>query len=362
MLQFLTGQAFRYADKSICISVDFLIYLADLLRLRSEIGAKMLIDQATIHLKAGDGGSGVISFRREKYVPKGGPDGGDGGKGGDIYLRADPALNTLLEFRYKRIFKAKAGRHGQGANKTGRGGEDLYIPVPPGTLIKNAEKGEVLIDLTGPGQTFLAARGGRGGRGNARFATPTKRAPHQFEPGRDGEAIALQLELKLLADVGIIGLPNAGKSTLLSRISNARPKIGDYPFTTLEPHLGIVAAGPHRSFVAADLPGLIEGAHQGKGLGTRFLKHIERTRVLLYLIDSCERNPQKSLKVLEREIGAFKSDLLRRPRLIALSKSDLRPKARLSTSPVDLRISSVTGDGIPELIERLWSLLRREKS
>ena len=322
----------------------------------------MLIDQATIHLKAGDGGSGVISFRREKYVPKGGPDGGDGGKGGDVYLRVDPALNTLLEFRYKRIFKAKAGRPGQGANKTGKSAEDLYIAVPPGTLVRNSISGEVLIDLTEPNQTFLAVHGGRGGRGNARFATPTNRAPHKFEPGRNGEGIALQLELKLLADVGIVGLPNAGKSTLLSRISNARPKIGDYPFTTLEPHLGIVSAGQHRSFVAADLPGLIEGAHQGKGLGTRFLKHIERTRVLLYLIDSSERDSQKSLKVLEHEIGEFNSDLLRRPRLVALSKSDLRLKTKRSTPHVDMRISSVTGDGIPDLIERLWSLLQREKS
>jgi len=321
----------------------------------------MLIDQATIHLRAGNGGSGVISFRREKYVPKGGPDGGDGGKGGDVYLRADPALNTLLEFRYKRNYKAQSGRHGQGANKTGKSADDLYIAVPCGTLVKNAADGAILVDLTEASQSFLAARGGRGGRGNACFATPTKRAPHQFEPGGDGEEITLQLELKLLADVGIVGLPNAGKSTLLSRISNARPKIGDYPFTTLEPHLGIVAAGLHRSFVVADLPGLIEGAHQGKGLGIRFLKHIERTRLLLFLIDSTDPRPANSFNVLEREIGEYDSALLTRPRLVALSKSDLAPKRKSSTLKFDLRISSVSGVGISDLIERLWSLLQQEK-
>jgi len=321
----------------------------------------MLIDQAKIFLKAGDGGSGIVSFRREKYVPKGGPNGGDGGNGGDIYLKVDPSLNTLLEFRYKRRFKAKSGRHGQGGNKTGPSAEDLMIPVPVGTLVKNALTGAVLADLIEPGQLFAAARGGRGGRGNARFATPTNRAPHKYEPGEPGEEVVLDLELKLLADVGLVGLPNAGKSTLLARISNARPKIADYPFTTLEPHLGIVAAGEYRSFVMADLPGLIEGAHQGKGLGIRFLKHIERTQVLLFLIDSSTANPASAVQIVEKELEAYNPDLLHRPRLMALSKADLAPDADVSTFPFDLRISSVTGEGLEELVGRLWSLLQQSR-
>ncbi|RJP81392.1 MAG: GTPase ObgE [Candidatus Zixiibacteriota bacterium] len=318
----------------------------------------MLIDQAQIHLKAGDGGSGVISFRREKYVPRGGPDGGDGGRGGDVYLSVDPQLNTLLPFRYKRIFKAPRGRHGSGARKTGKSGEDLYIPVPPGTTVKHPETGEVLADLTEPGQTFLAAKGGKGGRGNSHFATPSNRAPHKYEPGVEGEEIDLALELKLLADVGLVGLPNAGKSTLLSRVSNARPKIADYPFTTLEPHLGIVSAGEFASFVMADLPGLIEGAHQGKGLGLRFLKHIERTRVLLFLIDSTSSDPAADMVTLERELGEYDPALLERPRLVALSKADLNQSPDPATFPWDHRISSVTGEGVPELIRHLWSLLQ----
>ncbi len=318
----------------------------------------MLIDQARIHLKAGDGGSGIISFRREKYVPKGGPDGGDGGHGGSLYLLVDPALNTLLGFRYKRRFKAQSGRHGQGANKTGKSGQDLYIPLPPGTIVKQVETGEVLADLLEPEQSFLVVRGGRGGRGNARFATSTNRAPRKFEPGESGEETTIDLELKLLADVGLVGLPNAGKSTLLSRISNARPKIADYPFTTLEPHLGIVSAGEFSSFVMADLPGLISGAHQGKGLGIRFLKHIERTRILLFLIDSSSSEPEKDIATLERELREYDAQLLGRPRLVVLSKSDLLSSAIDATIAFDHRISSVTGEGLTELVRHLWSLLQ----
>lgn len=317
----------------------------------------MLIDQTHIHLKAGDGGSGILSFRREKYVPKGGPDGGDGGKGGDVYLRVDASVNTLLNFRYRQHFKAESGRHGQGAKKTGRSGPDLFIPVPPGTIVKHEATGQIVADLVEPGQSYLAARGGKGGRGNANFATPTNRAPRKFEPGQPGEEIKLELELKLLADVGLVGLPNAGKSTLLSAISNARPRIADYPFTTLEPHLGIVSVEPYRSFVMADLPGLIEGAHEGKGLGIKFLKHIERTRVLLFLIDSSAPDPFRSMTTVERELERYDSELLDRPRLVVLSKADLEPSPGVAGFPCDLRISAVVGLGLKELISALWRKL-----
>lgn len=318
----------------------------------------MLIDQARIYIKAGDGGSGILSFRREKYVPKGGPDGGNGGKGGDVYFKVDPSLNTLLHFRYRQHFKAQAGRHGQGANKTGKSGEDLYIPVPPGTIVKEAESGKFLADLVEEGQSYLIARGGRGGRGNAAFATPTNRAPRHFEPGQPGEEIQVELELKLLADVGLVGLPNAGKSTLLARLSNARPKIADYPFTTLEPHLGIVSAAEYNAFVMADLPGLIEGASQGRGLGHRFLKHIERTRIILLMIDSSQPDPEGTVKALEKELEQFNPSLLERPRFIAMSKSDLTPSAEVTEFQFDYRFSAVTGQGLKELINGLWTALQ----
>lgn len=321
----------------------------------------MLIDQAKIYLKAGDGGSGALSFRREKYVPKGGPDGGDGGKGGNVYFKVDTSLNTLLDFRYKQHFKAQSGRHGHGANKTGKSGQDLIIPVPPGTIIKKGETKEVLADLVEEGQVYLAASGGRRGRGNARFATPTDRAPRKYEEGKPGEELTVELELKVLADVGLVGLPNAGKSTLLARVSNARPKIADFPFTTLEPHLGIVSAGEYRSFVMADLPGLIEGAHKGKGLGHRFLKHVERTKVLLVLIDSTSQNKSSDLEALERELELFNSDLLNRRRITVLSKSDLITETDNSMIRFDHKISSVTGEGLQELIFDLWSALQDEK-
>ena len=318
----------------------------------------MLIDQARIYIKAGDGGSGILSFRREKYVPKGGPDGGNGGKGGDVYFKVDPSLNTLLHFRYRQHFKAQAGRHGQGANKTGKSGEDLYIPVPPGTIVKEAESGKFLADLVEEGQSYLIARGGRGGRGNAAFATPTNRAPRHFEHGQPGEEIQVELELKLLADVGLVGLPNAGKSTLLARLSNARPKIADYPFTTLEPHLGIVSAAEYSAFVMADLPGLIEGASQGRGLGHRFLKHIERTRIILLMIDSSQPDPEGTVKALEKELEQFNPNLLERPRFIAMSKSDLTPSAEVKKFRFDYRFSAVTGQGLKELVNGLWAALQ----
>jgi GTP-binding protein len=322
---------------------------------------KVLIDQAKISVRAGNGGSGIISFRREKFVPKGGPDGGDGGKGGDVILCVDPEMNTLQHFRHKRVFKAASGRPGGGADKTGKSGADLYIPVPPGTVVKNAVTGEILADLIEKNQTFLAARGGRGGRGNARFATPTNRTPHQFEPGEEGEARELELVLKLIADIGLVGLPNAGKSTLLSRISNARPRIADFPFTTLTPHLGIVSVDDKHQFVAADLPGLIAGAHTGKGLGIRFLKHIERTRVLAILIDCTDPQPRASLQIIENELREYDPALLRRPRLTVLTKVDLLAGPPDATLDFDHRISSVTGEGIENLILHLWSLLREQR-
>ncbi|MBM3749389.1 MAG: GTPase ObgE, partial [Acidobacteria bacterium] len=248
----------------------------------------MFIDEVTIWVKAGDGGNGCLAFRREKYVPRGGPSGGDGGRGGDVTLISNPHYNTLLHLRYNPEHRAERGRHGQGSNCTGREGAGVEVPVPVGTVVHDALTGELLHDFTQAEERFLVARGGRGGRGNARFATSTHQAPTEHEPGRPGEERRLRLELKLLADVGLVGFPNAGKSTLISCISAARPKIADYPFTTLEPHLGVVSLDDQRTFVVADIPGLIEGAHQGHGLGTRFLRHIERTRLLAHLVDVSE--------------------------------------------------------------------------
>ncbi|MCX6640046.1 MAG: GTPase ObgE [bacterium] len=321
----------------------------------------MFIDQARIQLKAGNGGSGVLSFRREKFVPKGGPDGGDGGKGGDIYFKVDAAINTLLEFRYKRSFKAESGRYGEGARKTGHSGEDLIIPVPVGTIVKDVDSGRVLADLVEDGEIFMIARGGQGGRGNTRFATSTNRAPRKFEPGRPGEEKVVDLELKLLADVGLVGLPNAGKSTLLSRLSNARPKIADYPFTTLEPHLGIVSPGEFRSFVMADIPGLIEGAHAGKGLGHRFLKHIERTRLLVMMVDASTPKPNQAIKVLEKELGEYSQVLANCPKIFVLSKCDLLQADAKRSKKFQHGISALTGQGLKELVEDLWSKLRNQK-
>jgi len=320
----------------------------------------VFIDQVIITVKAGDGGNGCLAFRREKYVPRGGPSGGDGGRGGDIVLVASEHYNTLLHFRYNPEHTAQRGRHGEGSNRTGRDGESLELPVPVGTTVSDAETGEQLFDFTAPGQRFRVAEGGRGGRGNARFATSTHQAPTEHEEGKPGEFFKLRLELKLLADVGLVGFPNAGKSTLISRLSAAKPKIANYPFTTLEPHLGVVEAGD-RTFVLADMPGLIEGAHEGHGLGTQFLRHIERTRLLVHLVDVSEfsgREPAEDFEVILRELGEFNPELLKRPMLVAASKIDacqdadrieqVRWKAQERGLPF-YAISSVTGAGIEDL-------------
>jgi GTP-binding protein len=283
------------------------------------------IDESRIFVKAGKGGDGCCSFRREKYIPKGGPDGGDGGKGGDVIIQASPHHHTLLDQRYHPHYKAGKGRHGTGKNCTGRSGEDLVIPVPVGTQIRDIETGELIADLVKPGQQGVVARGGRGGRGNARFATPTRQAPRYCEPGDDGEEKSFRLVLKLLADVGLVGFPNAGKSTLISKISSARPKIADYPFTTLVPNLGVVR---HKGedFVVADIPGIIEGAHTGTGLGLRFLRHIERTRVILYLVDlspDSGREPARELEILMRELREYSPELLSRKQIVVFNKCDL---------------------------------------
>jgi len=326
------------------------------------------IDLARIKVKAGNGGNGAISFHREKFVPKGGPDGGNGGRGGNIILKADPHLTTLLDFKYKNFFNAENGKPGSSNNKTGRDGEDLIIPVPCGTVVKNAETGEVIVDLVEPNQQFIVARGGKGGRGNAEFATPTNQTPRFAEKGEKGEELELLLELKVLADVGIVGLPNVGKSTLISVVSAAKPKIADYPFTTLTPNLGVVQIGTGKNFTIADIPGLIEGASEGKGLGTDFLRHIERTKILLFLIDSNSENPKKDLKVLLTELKKYNKELLQKEKLIAFSKIDTIDQKRMeklrrinfgNDSPKPLFISSVTRTGIEELKFLLWEKVQQ---
>jgi len=322
----------------------------------------VFIDQAKITVVAGNGGNGVISFRREKFVPKGGPDGGDGGKGGDVIIRADSNLHTLLDFRYKKIFKAKNGKHGEGAKKSGKSGADVVVRVPCGTVIVETHTNEILTDLVENGQTVVVAKGGKGGRGNQHFATPTKRTPRYAEEGIPGETKEVRLELKLIADVGLVGLPNAGKSTLLSRLSAATPKIADYPFTTLNPNLGIVKHKDHQSFVMADIPGLIEGAHKGKGLGLKFLRHIERTKVLAYLIESVSGNIKEDYETLRNELNLYNPQLLNRPAVLVITKIDLLKENNLGKlSGLNLpvyTISSVTGRGLERLKEQLWELIR----
>ncbi len=321
------------------------------------------VDEARIHVKAGDGGNGCISFRRERFIPRGGPNGGNGGKGGDVILQADVQLTTLLDLTYPKEFRAQKGSHGKGKDQTGKNGEDLIIRVPVGTLIRDDQTEEVLQDLLFDGQRFVAAEGGRGGRGNARFATSTLRAPRRAEKGEKGQECALRLELKLFADVGLIGYPNVGKSTLLSRISSAKPKIADYPFTTLVPNLGVVNQEDHRPFVAADIPGLIEGASKGTGLGLTFLRHVERTRLLIHLLDISEgppRDPMKDFHALNHELKAYHPSLQKKIQLLALNKIDLpsvRKRARRIKSQFERMghplylISSQTGEGIKELME-----------
>ncbi len=327
----------------------------------------MFIDEARISVIAGRGGNGCVAFRREKFVPRGGPSGGDGGRGGHVYLECSDRVNTLLHFQFNRIFKAERGRHGEGAKRHGRNGADLIIPVPPGTQVFQEPAGALVHDFSKVGERILIARGGSGGRGNACFATPTNQAPRVAEPGRPGDAVELSLTLKLIADVGLVGLPNVGKSTLISRISSARPKIADYPFTTLEPHLGVVALEDFRSFVVADIPGLIEGAHRGQGLGDRFLKHVERTKILVHLIDvSQPRDPIRDFKTVIRELSLFNADLAARQQIVLASKVDVmddpRKITRLKIMCARRRIpfhaiSSVSGKGIPELIALLARML-----
>ncbi len=325
----------------------------------------MFIDRAAVHVIGGAGGAGAASFRREKFVPKGGPDGGDGGTGGSVYVRADPNLATLLDYRYRTQWKAERGQHGKGKNMTGKSGADLYLPVPPGTSVRDATTGELLGELLHPGDVLLVAKGGRGGRGNARFATPTHQSPREWEPGQYGEERQLELVLKLIADVGLVGEPNAGKSTLLSVISAARPRIADYPFTTLEPHLGVVGLSDGRSFVVADIPGIIAGAHAGKGLGLRFLQHLERTRLVAVLVPVDSADPQATYELLRREAALYSPELAAKPHVVVLTKLDLLPAPRSPLPEIRTQagapvaaISAVTGAGIPELLETLWHSLR----
>jgi GTPase len=331
----------------------------------------MFVDEADIHVEAGHGGSGALSFRREKFVPRGGPDGGNGGSGGSVYLVADPHRNTLVHFRFTPEFAAPRGGQGEGALRTGRAGADLDISVPVGTLVSVhdplvPDSAEVFADLTKPGQRVLVAKGGRGGLGNAHFATSTNRAPRKHQPGEPGESRHLRLRLKLLADAGLVGFPNAGKSTLIARISAAKPKIADYPFTTLTPNLGVVTLSGDRSFVVADVPGLIEGAHEGHGLGHQFLRHIERTKVLIHLVDvsgASGRDPVQDFDVLRRELELYDRTLLDKPEIVVANKLDavdeparvaaLQARARQLDLPF-FRISAVTGEGVPPLLEAAW--------
>lgn len=324
----------------------------------------MFIDEATVTVESGAGGDGCISFRREKYVPRGGPDGGDGGDGGDVVVIADDSLSTLLDFRYKSHIRAGRGEHGKGKNLTGARGKDAVLLVPPGTLLRDSA-GHTVADMVESGQKVVLLRGGRGGRGNARFATSRQQAPRHAEPGGESACAVIHLELKLLADIGLVGFPNAGKSTLLARLSAAHPRIADYPFTTLQPHLGIVRWGEQETFVMADLPGLIQGAHEGKGLGIRFLRHIERTRALLFLLDCTSDTLEADLDTLKQELDAFNPVLLRKPRAIALNKRDLLPPGSPLPDPFAhqdgrrFHISAATGEGLDELTMALGQALRQ---
>ncbi|RPI68814.1 MAG: GTPase ObgE [Ignavibacteriae bacterium] len=328
------------------------------------------IDTASIYVKAGDGGKGHISFRREKFVPKGGPDGGNGGAGGNVVVVADRQLGTLLDFTYKRRYIAQNGAPGGKSRCTGKDGAEITIRVPTGTVIRNKATGEQVVDMERDGQSFVLAKAGKGGRGNTEFTTSVNQAPRYAEPGTPGEEFEFELELKLLADVGLVGFPNAGKSTLISSISAARPKIADYPFTTLVPNLGLVRVGEFKSFTVADIPGLIEGAHQGKGLGIQFLRHIERTAVLLYLIDCQSEDPEGDLQTLQKELSGYDPAMLRKNSLVCLSKTDvLTEEQRLELEQLDFVkrhgarcISAVTGDGIPELIRVVWSHVERHRA
>lgn len=330
------------------------------------------LDAVAIHVKAGDGGNGCVAFRREKYVPRGGPSGGDGGRGGDVVIRASPHLNTLLPLRFQPLHRAGRGEHGQGSGKHGADGKTIVVDVPIGTQILDAESRELVADLARDGAELLAARGGAGGFGNAHFKSATNRAPRRANPGRPGEERSLQLELKLLADVGLLGFPNAGKSTLLSRISRAHPKIADYPFTTIEPHLGVVSVGGYDTFVVADIPGLVEGASEGKGLGRRFLKHLERCRLLIHLVEPFPEEPSPAWRVraIRRELRKVSPVLAGKPEILVLTKCDtisphveppfLAELRKLSEKRGGelFQISAVTGEGLAELVSAAWRRLR----
>ena len=332
------------------------------------------IDEVKIYIKAGDGGRGCVSFRREKFVPRGGPDGGDGGKGGDIIIRAESSHRTLLDLRYKQHHMAKHGGHGKGSNRTGRNSEDVNIIVPVGTLVKKADTAEILTDLCEDGHDFIAAKGGVGGKGNAWFATSTNQAPRYAQGGIKGEERWIILELKLLADVGIIGLPNVGKSTFISKVSAARPKIADYPFTTLVPHLGVVKYGNMDTFVIADIPGLIKGAHQGIGMGTRFLRHIERTAVLLHILDISREgysSAWEDFETVNRELALFNPSLMEKPQVIAINKIDLPITRELIKKEIDIfekkgikvsAFSAATGEGVTMVIQEITKKLHSKKA
>lgn len=326
----------------------------------------MFVDYAEIEVRGGDGGRGCISFRREKYIPKGGPDGGDGGKGGDMILKVEQDLSTLLDFHYRRVYKAGRGKHGKGKNRTGEGGEDLVVKVPPGTVVKDKISGESLADLVSEKDFFVIAKGGRGGKGNTHFKSSTLQAPRFAQPGEKGEVRKIILELKLLADVGIVGPPNSGKSTLLARVSDARPKIAPYPFTTLKPNLGVVRLKENKSFVLADIPGLIEGAHQGKGLGLDFLRHIQRTKLLLFLLDVTASDLISEYDNLKNELELYDFSLLDKPAILALNKIDLmtekeKKRFKLELELPIIKISALTGEGIEKLLDCINQELEKVK-
>ncbi len=325
----------------------------------------MFVDYAKIFVESGRGGSGCVSFRREKFVPKGGPDGGDGGRGGSVIAVGNAHMHSLLDFQSRKHFRAKRGEHGKGANKHGKGAQDVIIKVPVGTMIYDNISGELLGDIKEADQRLVLAKGGKGGPGNARYVTPTNQAPREWKPGVPGEEKEVRLELKLIADVGLVGLPNAGKSTLLSRISNARPKIADYPFTTLKPNLGVVKYRDKFSFVIADIPGLIEGAHTGKGLGHEFLRHIERTKVLLFMIDITADDPFEDLRTLQEELEQYDQEQLNKPKILAINKCDVFSKEDLNLeAPREFDavfyISAVTGEGLVALKDAIWQKLSKE--
>lgn len=335
------------------------------------------VDEVKIQVKAGDGGRGCLSFRREKFIPRGGPDGGDGGNGGDVYLQVDEGLSTLLDYRYHAHYKAQNGGHGMGKNRHGKNGESLTLMVPPGTLVYDSDSGEILADLTTPGERTRLLQGGMGGRGNARFATSTNRAPRHTQPGTPGEALSIRLELKLLADVGLVGMPNAGKSTLIRAISAARPKVADYPFTTLVPNLGVVPYAGYKSFVVADIPGLIAGASEGQGLGTRFLRHVERTDLFLHLVDLSDPSLDEqedylhNFNLINTELKQHDAELGQKPQIVVLSKNDVTEVRQRAEEARPLfeeqgytvfSISAISGDGLDALVHAIGERLDTERS